>query len=164
MLFPPPGSGGRLCRKATLRSFQYLPLSRSPDWSNLSGILGRRRRVFTTEENLRNSLLELLQCSTHLHRQYDEGQARVLSRALAHCLPGLAVDPLLSTAAQQAARLDFYRLCIALELALRRASAYLDNDLHRADVVEHVREFRKFLYLTQRAFGWEQETGSSAIA
>ena len=119
--------------------------------------------MFTTEENLRNSLLELLQCSTHLHRQYDEGQARVLSRALADRLPVVAVDPPHSTATQRSARLDFCRLCIALELALRRAGAYLDNERYRADVVEHVREFRKLLYLTQRIFGWAQDWAPKSL-
>jgi hypothetical protein len=113
--------------------------------------------VITTENDLRNSLLELLQSSAGLHRQYDEGQARILSRALADCLPIVALDPPHSTATQRSARQDFCRLCVALELALRRAGAYLDNDPHRADVVEHVREFRKLLYLTQRTFGWAQD-------
>src|SRR6185436_6643211 len=96
----------------------------------------------TTEDDLRNSLLELLQSSAGLHRQYDEGQARVLRRALADRLPIVAVDPPHSTATQRSTRLDLCRLCTALELALRRAGAYLDNDLHQADVVEHMREFR----------------------
>ena len=113
--------------------------------------------MITTEDDLRNSLVELLQSSADLHRQYDEGQARVLSRALADCLPIVALDPPQSTATQRSARLDFCRLCIALELALRRAGAYLDSDHYRADVVEHVREFRKLLYLTQRIFGWAQD-------
>ena len=113
--------------------------------------------MITTEDNLRNSLLELLQSSAGLHRQYDEGQARVLSRALAVSLPIVALDPPHATASQRSARADFCRLCTVLELALRRAGAYLDNDHHRADVVEHVREFRKLLYLTQRNFGWAQE-------
>ena len=113
--------------------------------------------MITTEDDLRNSLLELLQSSAGLHREYDEGQARVLSRALAECLPIVALDPPHSTTTQRSARRDFCRLCIALELALRRAGAYLDNDHHRTDVVEHVREFRKLRYLTQRTFGWAED-------
>jgi hypothetical protein len=113
--------------------------------------------VIKTEGDLRNSLLELLRSSAGLHRHYDEGQARVLSRALADCLPIVARDSPHATALQRGARLDFCRLCTALELALRRAGAYLDDDPHREDVVEHVREFRKLLYLTQRTFGWAQD-------
>jgi len=34
----------------------------------------------------------------------------------------------------------------------------LDSDRYEADVGEHVREFRKLIYLTQRAVGWAQDS------
>ena len=103
-------------------------------------------------------MLELQKSSAGLHRHYDEEQARVLSRALADRLPVVAIDPPSSTAMQRSARLDVYRLCIALELTLRRAGAYLDSEDDQADVVEHVRELRKLIYLAQGIFGWAQDT------
>lgn len=113
--------------------------------------------MITTQDDLRNSMVALLHSSAGLHRSYDEGQARVLGRALADCLPIVALDPPHSTPSQRSARQDFCRLCISLEVALRRAGAYLDSDHYRAEVVEHVREFRKLHHLTQRTFGWTQD-------